>query len=153
LIECLSLLFAKLSYKEPQKVKQFLDIATKVCKMYTGALIEAGADLFYCCDPSSSVTMIMPKAYKELIAPAQKELFDFIKSKGAYPYLHMCGRTIPILDTMAQTGAYGLSLEQTVDMAEARKIVGDRVALIGNVTPLLLVDGPVEKYMRRLKQQ
>jgi [methyl-Co(III) methanol-specific corrinoid protein]:coenzyme M methyltransferase len=144
--------YAKLSFKEPQRVKPFLDIAVKVFKMYVGALIdESGAEFLYVPDPSASVTVITPKAYKELILPAQKECFDFAKSKGAYPYLHMCGRVMPILDAMAQSGAYGISLEQTVDMAEAKKVIGNRAALIGNVTPMLLVEGPVEKIREEVK--
>lgn len=51
-------------------------------------------------------------------------------------FLHICGNTGDRLDSLARTGVDGLSLDQKVDFALAREILGDSLCLIGNVNPV-----------------
>jgi uroporphyrinogen decarboxylase len=46
------------------------------------------------------------------------------------------------LDELAAIGADGVGLDWTVDIAEARRRVGSRVALQGNLDPLVLTTDP-----------
>ena len=46
------------------------------------------------------------------------------------------------LDDLAECGAAGLGLDWTVDLAEARRRVGAKVALQGNLDPLVLLTDP-----------
>jgi hypothetical protein len=55
--------------------------------------------------------------------------------------LHICGKTMPILGAMAGSGARLLSLDQAIDLREARRVVGWKVALGGNVDPVRLMEG------------
>ena len=47
--------------------------------------------------------------------------------------LHICGNVSDRLDLIADTGYDGVSLDSMVDLAYAKKEVGDRICLIGNV--------------------
>jgi uroporphyrinogen decarboxylase len=49
--------------------------------------------------------------------------------------LHICGNSSRIWTEMADCGAGVLSLDDEVDIAEARAAVGERVALLGNIRP------------------
>jgi len=46
------------------------------------------------------------------------------------------------LSDIAACGAYGVGLDWTMDIAAARAAVGDRVALQGNLDPLVLLTDP-----------
>ncbi|NIV31639.1 MAG: uroporphyrinogen decarboxylase, partial [Anaerolineae bacterium] len=62
------------------------------------------------------------------------------------------GRKVPVtlftkggmqwLEDIAETGCDGLGLDWTIDIAEARQRVGDRVALQGNMDPCVLYASP-----------
>ena len=88
-------------------------------------------------EPAASGTLISAKQFREFALPYLKELVDAIKgfTGGAEPSLHICGDSSKIWPEMADTGATVLSLDDVVDLAAAPAPVGDRVALIGNVTP------------------
>ena len=65
-----------------------------------------------------------------------KEVIDTIRISGkSAPSLHICGNTKRMWALMADAGAGSLSLDDTIDLSEAKKVVGDRVILVGNVKP------------------
>jgi uroporphyrinogen-III decarboxylase len=49
--------------------------------------------------------------------------------------LHICGNTDAILESMTETGADGLELDQKTDSSLARDILGNRMAFFGNIDP------------------
>jgi len=140
------------SMTDPEGAAKWVDIAKEVCKQYSSAVIDEGAKVIYYSDASASPDLVMPDFYKSVAMPAMREVIDLVHSKGALAELHICGGTIPILESMADTGADALSIEQTVDMAEAKSLVGDRVAMVGNVPPLLMVDGTPEQIIEATRE-
>jgi len=72
------------------------------------------------------------------------------------------GRRVPVvlftkgaglrLETMADSGADALGVDWTVDLADARRLTGDRVALQGNLDPATLYANPaaIEIEARRV---
>ncbi len=87
-------------------------------------------------DPTSSSCLISPKQYRQFSLPYQTELVAVMKNAGDdYPMLHICGNTTKIWKDMAATGAGILSLDNIIDLEAAKKEVGDRVVLMGNVRP------------------
>ncbi|MHC1597345.1 MAG: MtaA/CmuA family methyltransferase [Methermicoccaceae archaeon] len=131
----------------PETLKQWLDVAGKAARLFCTAVAEAGADVIMISDPTSSPETIMPEFYRDFAMPVNRETIRTIHSKGALAMLHTCGNVNPILEYMAQTEADMLSIEEKVDMAEAKKRVGDKVALMGNVAPLHVLQAtPEEVY-------
>ena len=53
--------------------------------------------------------------------------------------LHICGDTSDRLESMYNIGVDGLSLDQKVDLAHARKVLGPKKCIIGNVDPTFLL--------------
>jgi len=127
-----------------QKMKNWISVALEINKIYARACVEAGADVLYYSDASASPNLVMPEFYYEVAVPAEKEIGDFVHSLGCPWELHICGNTTPIVEGMAATGANCLSVEQAVKMSEVTKIAG-KVPVIGNITPLLMVEGSEEQ--------
>ena len=86
-------------------------------------------------DPVSSGSVISYDMFRRFSKPALTKLIQRIREVAPPPMLHICGRTQKILSDMADTGAGMLSLDNSVDLADAKQEVGDRVTLVGNIRP------------------
>ena len=119
---------------------RLLEIAADGLIAFLAALLEAGSDFLQAGDSLASLSMISPAFYEKYAWPAEKRVFDAINplahAKGCVTLLHICGDTTRILPLMADTGADILELDTQVDLAAARRIVRDRVCLMGNISPV-----------------
>ncbi len=114
----------------PEEVDKWVDATTPIVKAYTQALLDAGADVVQCSEPSASTDMLAPDMFEEAAGKAVKH--SLAKCKGM-TVLHICGDTYPILDQMAASGVTGLSVEEKVDPFKAMEKVAGKVAMVGNV--------------------
>ena len=123
---------------EPELVHKWVKAANVICKGYSQALADAGADVVQMSEPSASTDLLSPDMFNEY---AGAYIADSLAPvKGATGVLHICGNTTDILNNMINTGCKALSIEEKVVPEEAVKIVNHRAALIGNVgvvNPLL----------------
>jgi len=105
-------------------------------------------------EPSASGTLISQDMFRKFTQPYLKEIVDATKALGkSSPYLHICGNTKNIWSLMADTGAESLSLDSVIDLEQAKKTVGDRVMLIGNVKPTeTMYLGKPEDVQRDVKE-
>jgi uroporphyrinogen decarboxylase len=122
-------------YKRPDKAKELLEITTLSQIYYGIACVHAGADVVQISDPSSSGDAVSPKVWEEFGLPYTKRVVDALKKMGVKITMHICGDTTDRLESLALTGVDGLSLDHKVDLVYAKKILGDRVCLIGNLNP------------------
>ncbi len=87
-------------------------------------------------EPTASGSLISARQFREFVLPYLKELSDAIIRVGApAPQLHICGNTKKIWNEMADSGAGSLSLDNVIDLEDAKKAVGNRVVLVGNIKP------------------
>jgi len=119
-------------FDNPDFVKSLLKYSTEVLKAYGKALVENGADAVVIIDPSAGSELLGTSHYREMAFPYCKEL---VESLDAPSILHICGDSKPILEMMAETGVSGISLDHLVDVGEAREVLGDKTAIIGNINP------------------
>jgi len=105
-------------------------------QIYYGiACVHAGADIAHLSDPTSSGDAVSPKVWEEFGLPYTKRVVEALKKMGVKITMHICGDTTDRLELLALTGVDGLSLDHKVDLVYAKKVVGDRVCLIGNLNP------------------
>ena len=71
--------------------------------------------------------------------------------RGAEVIIHICGDTTPILGKLAETGAACLSVDESVDLAEAKKIAGRKTAIFGNVSVNALLNLDEREIDERVK--
>ncbi len=94
-------------------------------------------------EPLASGNVISPRHFRQFAKPYLTRICEWARQEsGKGPTLHICGDTKAIWPDMADTGASFLSLDNTIDLREAKEAVGDRVGLTGNVPPVdVLMDG------------
>jgi len=125
--------------KSPEWVQDLMEICTQTCMKFIDEALKRGA-LPFIGEPVGSASMVSPRHFHQFVAPYLKRLSDHIhKYGGGLPAgLHICGKTKPSWTAMLEAEFDIWSLD-AVDLGEARKAVGHRVALMGNVVPANLL--------------
>ena len=137
------LIIKKMAYERPDLLHHILDITAQSVTSYLNAQIEAGAQAVMIFDSWGGA--LSHAAYKEFsLAYMERIVSGLIRDRE--------GRVVPRvvftkggglwLESMANIGADALGLDWTVDIGEARKRVGDKVALQGNLDPAILLSNP-----------
>jgi uroporphyrinogen decarboxylase len=121
--------------RDPEFAHRILRLATDSVIAFASAAAGMGVRIGLA-DPTSSGTMISPGLFREFAFPYLKEVVTaIVRVAGAPPSLHICGNTRKIWREMADSGVSVLSLDDAVDIGEAKAEVGGRVALLGNIRP------------------
>jgi uroporphyrinogen decarboxylase len=131
--------------KAARNVDRMLDKAAKLAE-------HGGLDGFALCSDYCFNTgpFLRPSLFAEMVTPYLKRLIAGERELGFYVIKHTDGNIMPILDQLVEAGPHALhSLDPQggVDLAEVKRLVGDRVALIGNVNCGLLSTGTDEQVI------
>jgi len=87
---------------------------------------------------------LSPDLFAEFVAPYLARLVEGYRSLGFYTIKHTDGNIMPILDQLVEANPHALhSLDPQagVDIAEVKRLCGDRTCLIGNVNCGLMDTG------------
>jgi uroporphyrinogen decarboxylase len=97
-----------------------------------------------------------PELVRQVLIPRLRKMVDVIHEEGALCIKHSDGNIYPILEDIANTGADGLNPIEPVagmDLATTKRLVGDRMALVGNVDCAhLLPHGTVEQVRQTVRK-
>jgi MtaA/CmuA family methyltransferase len=99
----------------------------------------AGADTIGVGDAVAS--QVSAKAYESLILPHEQRLVAALHEMGVHVRLHICGNIRHLLPGIATLGLDVIDIDHMVSLAEARRVLGPRIALAGNVDPVACVMG------------
>jgi uroporphyrinogen decarboxylase len=139
---------SRLVLKDPAAVHALCRLSLETAIAYADAIFAAGGTPSLT-DAMSSSTVISPKQFQEFSFPYLTALVEHIHSKGRPATLHICGKTSPIWDRMADTGADCLSIDNDADLLAAKQRIGHRVRLMGNVHPsAIMLQGTPEAIRR-----
>lgn len=121
--------------RNPEKLHQLIKFCNEGLKMIYREFIKAGA-IILLCDPIASGTILNQKQYLEFVLPYTIDLMkDIHDAKGMVCY-HICGDTTSIVGDMVKSGCDMLSIDNKVDLAYTKQVVGDKVPILGNVDPV-----------------
>jgi len=126
--------FIRLTRKNPDAVHRLCEISLQTGLEFAKAILAIGVTPSLT-DPMSSSTVISPRTFLEFSFPYLKRLIDFIHAGEKPVTLHICGKTHPIWQYMADAGADCLSIDNDANLRNAKVAVGNRVRLMGNVPP------------------
>jgi uroporphyrinogen decarboxylase len=142
-----------LLYSRPELLHRILDVNARAVAAYLDAQIEAGAQAVMMFDTWGGV--LSDAAFREFsLAYAQRAISAITRERE--------GRVVPRilftkggglwLEALAGSGADALGIDWQTDIGAARKRVGDRVALQGNMDPMALFGTPeaIEREAARI---
>ncbi|MCE5234282.1 MAG: uroporphyrinogen decarboxylase [Mizugakiibacter sp.] len=132
-----------LAWNEPALMHRLLDTLAQAVARYLAAQVAAGAQALMVFDTWGG--LLAPAQFREFSLryhaqvaaalgadPAAREVPLILFAKGANGHL----------EAMADTGCAALGLDWTITLGEARRRVGARVALQGNLDPAILLARP-----------
>ncbi|MDF4023894.1 uroporphyrinogen decarboxylase [Luteibacter sp. PPL201] len=132
-----------LAWNEPALAHRLLDIVARSVSAYLIAQAHAGAQALMVFDTWGG--MLGPGPFREWSLRYMAQVVDAVKADPA-------SRDLPVilfskganghLEAIADTGCDGVGLDWTIDVGEARRRIGDRVALQGNLDPSVLRASP-----------
>jgi uroporphyrinogen decarboxylase len=134
--------------EDPQATRELLESIARATAAYLKSQISAGAAAVQLFDTWAGE--LTPGEYYEFELPATQMVFQALGQDGAPKILFAKG-SARHLETMAKSGADVLSVDWNTDLAEARRKLGRRVALQGNVDPTILL-GPEEGIRRAARE-
>lgn len=123
--------------------KHFFELMEKISETVIKHLygqIKAGVSVVQVFDTWAG--MLSYDDYVEYAFPYQKKVIQEIKKLSDTPvtlYINGCGN---IIEKMVETGADIISIDWMLDLAEAKRRVGDKVVLQGNMDPCVLYGSP-----------
>ncbi len=132
-----------LLFDQPDLLHQLLAINARAVATYLNAQIAAGAQAVMIFDTWGGV--LTPRDYKEFSLRYMAEIVAELKQTGKrnrIPIILFTKGGGPWLEAMADTGCDALGIDWTVNIGEARRRVGAKVALQGNMDPALLYARP-----------
>ncbi|RPI13006.1 MAG: uroporphyrinogen decarboxylase [Lysobacterales bacterium] len=135
----------RMLYGSPRELHRLLDVLARATIAYLNAQSAAGAQALMVFDTWGGV--LTPAGYREFSLQYMQQIVDGLVRERE-------GRRVPVilftkgggawLPDMAATGCDALGVDWTTDLADARRAVGDRVALQGNLDPSVLYAPPAE---------
>lgn len=103
----------------------------------------------------NNAPFLSPAMFDEFVTPYLKQLVAGYREMGFYVIKHTDGNIMPILDSLVECQPHALhSIDPQggVDLAEVKRLVGDKVALIGNVNCALLQTGTNEEAVADVRR-
>ena len=134
--------------ERPDYVHAVLDMQVEAVIQRGERLLTADVDVFYIGDPAASASLISPRHFETFCMAPYRKFVEHFKSRDILIYMHICGNSKPILEMMADTGVHVIEpLDPLggVSVADAKRRVGHRVALMGGVNTVTLSQGTPEE--------
>jgi hypothetical protein len=131
----------------PDFVSAVMDMQADAVILRAEKLLPAGIDALYIGDPSASGSLLGPWHFEQLCLPAYRKVCKHFRGRDLLIYIHICGNSNPILEMLADTGAHvvePLDPLGGVSVADAKRRIGGKVALMGGVNTLTLSNGTAE---------
>jgi uroporphyrinogen decarboxylase len=130
-------------YQSPAALHRLLELLARSATIYLNAQIAAGAQAVMIFDTWGGA--LSTTAYHEFSLRYLQQIVDGLTRENE-------GRKVPAilftkgggqwLESIAATGCAGVGLDWTCEIGQARRRIGDRVALQGNMDPAVLLASP-----------
>jgi len=125
------------TFDDPEWVHAFLKILHDRKKVYVDSLKGARYDVLELGGGDASTTVISPDLFNDFVAPYDSSLIEAAHQAGQRISYHTCGGMMPILEDIAAMKPDAMEtftppgMGADVDLAEAKRRIGDRVCMIG----------------------
>jgi uroporphyrinogen decarboxylase len=145
-------LVKSLLYREPRQMHRLLDVLSRAVIGYLPAQIAAGAQALMIFDTWGGI--LTTPAFEEFSLAYMREIVGALNGgtqNHRVPVILFTRGGGGWLKQLADTGCDALSVDWTLDLGAARALVGERVALQGNLDPCALY-APAERIRQEVKR-
>jgi len=132
-------LVRRLAHARPDLMDRLIDVVARAVRAYVREQVAAGADVVMLFDTWGG-TLTAPAFERWSLASMRHVLETVPRGVPTIVFSKGAGER---LESLAGIGAYAVGLDWTVDLDAARRRVGGRVALQGNLDPAVLLTDPV----------
>ncbi len=123
-----------MAFREPELLHQFLDKLADAIAIYAKYQIDAGAQVIQIFD--SWAGQLTPADFQKFSLPYLQKIVKQIKATHPEtPLILYINNSAGILELMALSGVDVISIDWTVDIAEARQRIGKHIGIQGNIDP------------------
>jgi len=132
-------LVRRLAHARPDLMDRLIDVVARAVRAYVREQVAAGADVIMLFDTWGG-TLTAPAFERWSLASMRHVLETVPRGVPTIVFSKGAGER---LESLAGIGAYAVGLDWTVDLDAARRRVGGRVALQGNLDPAVLLTDPI----------
>lgn len=137
----------QMMYADPAAWHALMAHLAQVTADYLAAQVEAGAQAVQLFD--SWVGALSPEDYREYVLPYSKRVFAALKASGV-PTIHFATGTATLLELMQSAGGDVIGLDWRTPLDWGRRVLGDGVAVQGNLDPVALF-APLPELKKRVQ--
>ncbi len=128
-------------YQDPATLTLLLNKLVEASTTYLLGQIAAGADCVMIFDTWGGI-VDTPRYLAFSLDPMAKIMAGIRKQHPNFPVILFTKQGAQWLGSIAKTGCTGIGLDWTIDIQQAREIVGNQITLQGNLDPMMLYAKP-----------
>ena len=138
----------RLLFEAPEVAERLLDLLTETVATYLAAQVEAGADAIQLFDTWAG--LFGPADYATWAVPRIRRIADSLRPTGV-PLIYYANGAGALLPQMRDLGVDVIGVDWRTRLDDARRILGDGIAVQGNLDPTVLY-GSAEFIEQRARE-
>lgn len=138
-------------YEDKAFLHDLMDYTTETVIARCLAALELGVVPFIG-DPSAGMSLISPDVYREHVLAYHQRIVDAVHAQGGQIIFHICGLVDHIFADLIALGIDGLSIDAPSSLARLFEVGRGKTTIIGNVDPILFVEGTPEQLEQAAKK-
>ncbi len=147
----------KWMYTNPSLPKKLIDTYTDLAVKVGVMALEEGADgILMCVDYGySGGSWISPSNFRRFVKPALERQCKAFKKAGGFAILHSDGNIWSLMDDVVEAGIdsyQGVDVEAGMNLELVKKKYGDKISIIGNVSPVIIEYGKPKAVVNEVKR-
>lgn len=141
--------------KNPEQLHKLLGCAVQCSLEWIRTFCNTtGSKSVGIADPVTTTDILGKKYFLEFSKPYLKRLVDgIVEITGCKPSIHICGHSKGIWEDLMDIGIDNFSLDNCESLEEAKKVMGEKVFLSGNVSPVdAMRNGSIDDVINAVKK-
>jgi len=126
-----------LMMREPETFQLLMEKNIRFCTAWANAQLKAGATAICYFDPVSSSSMITPLQYEQMGFQIACDTISKINGPTATHFAS--GKSIPVIEKVAQTGTAVIGVSCKEDIGELKQLAKNKISLLGNLNGIEMV--------------
>jgi len=140
--------------EQPEKAREILQRLAEGVRRLAVAVVGRGVDAVKVSSPYAGARFISPRFYRDFVLPCESQIARAVRSCGLPAYVHTCGAIHDRLEMMVEAGFAGLECLDppplgTVELDDAKRRVGEKAFIKGNIDPVNVLLTQDEKAVGR----